>query len=98
MTLDAVALMPWMQLLQFIGLLLLWLRKPGDDAEKKAVLLSARIDVLEERVKHMPTTDMVTELEGTVKAVNATLDALQGNFKSLQQGLARIETFMREQR
>ena len=55
---------------------LLWLRKPGQDAGLAVEHVKGRVDVLEERIKHMPTTDELTQLEGTVKAIEAKLDGM----------------------
>lgn len=87
----------WNLLLQVanaVGLVVLWLRKPGEDAGQKAEAVGSRVNLLEERLKHMPTSDELTELEGTVKEVKATLEAMKEQQELARRTLARIEDYL----
>ena len=79
---------------QMVALVMLWLRKPGEDAGKKADAVSGRVSLLEERLKHMPTSDELTELEGTVRAMDAKLNSLQEHQEQMRRTLARIEDYL----
>ena len=84
--------------LMVIGLVV-WLRKPGDDALKAIERLESEngqmheadrklLATLEERIRHMPTSEELAELEGTVKAID---ERTQGMGKQLD----RIEGYLR---
>jgi hypothetical protein len=86
----------WLDALQTVALGVLWLRKPGQDAVKSAEALAARMDVLDERMKHMAISDELTAHEGSVKAVQAQLEQMQEAMRMLSAAVVRIETFLRE--
>lgn len=78
-----------------VATVLLWLRKPGESAGEEVKSLKGRVDVLDERMKHMPTTDELTELAGTVKAIQATLESQGENLVTVRNTAARIEDWIR---
>lgn len=99
----------WLDLAQWlvtIGLAIsVWLRKPGEDAGaavkalKEAVdtdlaAVKTRLATLDERVRHMPTSEELAELEGTVKAVGAQVDGLSEGLASVRMQLNRIENYI----
>lgn len=84
---------------------IIWLRKPGADAgaavraleqdqRLKHGEISGRLFTLEERVKHMPTSDELSELEGAVKAINERTAGLAEAIGTVRTTLGRIETFL----
>jgi ElaB/YqjD/DUF883 family membrane-anchored ribosome-binding protein len=84
----------------------LWLRKPGEDAGQAVQTLRSetresisslrgRADVMEERVKHMPTTDELTELEGQFSAIRERLVGLDDTTKNTRAAVQRIEDYLR---
>lgn len=88
---------------------LLWLRKPGQDAGaaiaafRTAVaetdgVLKGRLDVLEERVKHMPTSDELREVEGQLGAIKAEMGGIRDTVQSTRAGVVRIEEFLRNEK
>jgi hypothetical protein len=79
---------------QTVFIVLLWLRKPGQDAARAAEAVKGRVDVLEERLKHMPTSDELSDLEGTVKAIKASMDGLAAAQLALAGTAARIEHYL----
>lgn len=79
---------------QTVALVVIWLRKPGQDAAVAVDHMKGRVDVLEERIKHMPTTDELTELEGTVKAIKATLEGMATSHESVRTTLIRVENYL----
>lgn len=83
-----------MDLVQTIGLVALWLRKPGETASEQVSVLTGRVDVLEERIKHMPSSSELAELEGTVKAIQASLQGIQESQASVKAAVARIEQYL----
>lgn len=83
-----------MDIAQTIAVVWLWLRKPGQEAGVKVDAVEGRVDVLEERIRHMPTTNELTELEGTVNAIKATLDGMQQSQDVQRATLARIESYL----
>ena len=93
--------LPWVAMLLGLGnslaALFLWLRKPGADAEKLVAELSTQVGVLKERVSHVSTSTELTELEGTVKAVQATLEGFRVEQAALRVTLTRVENFLLSQ-
>lgn len=83
-----------MDIAQTIAVIALWLRRPGQEAGVKVGEVEGRVDVLEERIKHMPTTNELTELEGTVNAIKATLDGMQQSQDVQRATLIRIENYL----
>lgn len=83
-----------MDIAQTVAVVALWLRRPGQEAGHKVVAVEGRVDVLEERIKHMPTTTELTELEGTVNAIKATLDGMQQSQDVQRATLVRIENYL----
>jgi len=83
----------------------MWLRKPGVDAAgavsalkeataMKLELLNNRLTTLEERVQHMPTSDELSELEGTVRAIDERTVGLAEAVTTIRTSVARIENFL----
>lgn len=82
-----------------------WIRKPGEDAGASVLALrnevlslhaamTTRQATLEERLRHMPNSEELAELEGTVKTI-ATQNANQSERLSIMTSqLNRIENFL----
>lgn len=92
---------PVLDMLQCLVLVVLWLRKPGQDAGQKAqqaltnaAELEGRLNVIEERMKHMPSDGELADLAGTVKAIEATLESLQQGQETMRKSTSRIEDFL----
>jgi outer membrane murein-binding lipoprotein Lpp len=102
MTLDELLKPAFLlDLVQVVAIVALWLRKPGEDAGAKADAvarlvkdIAGRVDVLEERMKHMPSSTELADLEGTVKAINAKLDGMHHNQEAVGRTLSRIEDYL----
>ena len=82
-----------------------WLRKPGEDAVKAAVSLREQFDLanaehrhrltqIESQMKHMPTSEELSELEGNVKAINERTEGLTEAIATVRTTLGRIETYL----
>jgi len=92
-----------MQFLWLVGLTFkTWASKPGEDATRAAQAASeaaerikGRVDVLEERIKHMPSSDELIQLEGTVKAIQATQTQMTESVNVVRNTVARIEDHLR---
>lgn len=95
-----------LQTLGIIGLgFVTWLRKPGEDAGEAVGELKAeqarfnqvvhdKVTTMEERIKHMPTSNELSELEGTVKAINERTLGLAEAIVSVRASQARVESFL----
>lgn len=99
----------WIDVIQWLitGLLAVavWLRKPGEDAGKAIDQLRTemaeefaemghRVTVVEERIKHMPTTSELAELDGTVRAISMQTAGLAEAIGTMRTQLNRIETYL----
>lgn len=82
-----------------------WLRKPGADAlaalakhASEASLTDQehrnRLTTLEERMRHMPTSDELSELEGSVKAIDVRTEGQSEAIATIRATLGRIETYL----
>ncbi len=82
-----------------------WLRKPGEDAGKAVDVLRRemaeefadlghRVTVVEERIKHVPTTSELAELDGTVRAISMQNAGLAEAIGTMRSQLSRIEAFL----
>ena len=88
----------WLDVAQTLAVVVLWLRKPGEDAGAKVIALNGRVDVMEERVKHMPTAEKLSELESEVSGIGAQLRGIEDTAKTTRATVQRIEDFLRENR
>ena len=102
-------LKPWLDLVQWVftfGLaLVVWLRKPGEEAGKaidtfrtevveEFADLGRRVTVMEEQVKHFPTNSELAELDGTVRAISMQTQGLNEAINTIRVQLNRIEAFL----
>lgn len=94
-TMNLLSVAPWLDILQTAVIFMLWLRKPGEDAKQDLEKLRADLKVFEERIKHMPTINELTALEGKVNAIARGVEHLEGSIKSTNSGVQRIEDFLR---
>ena len=74
--------------------LVTWTRKPGEEASQAVETMSSRIAVIEERIAHMPTSEELAELAGTVKALSAELAGVNASQVAISRQLNRIEDFL----
>lgn len=92
-----------------VGVVALWLRKPGEAAGEQVqalrnavnealALLKGRVDVIEERVRHMPTSEELRELEGQLSGIRERLSGLDDTAKNTRAAVQRIEDFLRQSR
>ena len=82
-----------------------WLRRPGADAARQLGVFGEgqaaihqdhknRLTTLEERIRHMPTKEELTELEGTVKQIDERTEGLAEAIGTIRTTLNRIESFL----
>lgn len=106
MSIDPTVVLFIITVINSVASFLLWLRKPGQDATaaiatfRTAVaetdgVLKGRLDVLEERVRHMPTSDELSQLEGQLGAIKAEMGGMKDLVQSTRSGVNRIEEFLR---
>ncbi len=89
-----------------IGLtVIVWLRKPGEDAGAAVAQLgaelkrdiathSARLAEIETHMEHMPSSEELAKLEGTVMEINARTEAQSEQLRTVSAALTRIETYL----
>lgn len=92
--LESITFGSLMDAAQTVALVVLWLRKPGQDASAGVVRLDGELAVVKERMSHMPTSTDLAELEGAVQASKATLDALADSHVVVRSTLTRIEQYL----
>lgn len=99
----------WLDLVQWLftlGLgLVVWLRRPGEDAGKAVAELrdalaaqtqdhSGRITRIETHMAHMPDEGEFRQLEGQVKEIGQRLHGIHESLGPIRSTLTRIEDFL----
>lgn len=84
----------WLDALQSVVLVILWLRRPGQDALKSAESLERRLALVEERMTHLPTDEEVTGLRLAVRGIEAQNVGQTQQLTALQSAVARIENYL----
>ena len=85
--------------------IVVWLRKPGEDASSAVKDLrdeitaelgqvNSRLTKIETEIEHMPTSEELAELEGTVKQINERTAAQSEALKAVASAVARIENYL----
>lgn len=98
-----------LDLAQTLVIVILWLRKPGQDAAAAVTALATRMDdelhalatkqtEIEERIRHMPTSTELAELEGTVRAIDARTEGMSDRISQMGTTLNRIESYLLNQK
>jgi hypothetical protein len=102
-------LKPWLDLVQWVFTvalgLFVWLRKPGEDAGAAVATLradhdqrlhqhAARLTEIEAHMEHMPTSEELKELEGTVREIGQRTAGIADSMTTMRATLARIETYL----
>lgn len=85
----------WLDLVQVAAIVMLWLRKPGEDASVRITSVEAEVKVIKERISHFPNNEELAELEGSLKAVLAQFDGLRDTVVNVRTAVQRIEDFLR---
>lgn len=103
----------WLDVAQWVltGLLaaIVWLRKPGEDAQAEAKRtrsllatshreLSTRLTVLEERYTQVPSRVELAQLQGELRTVQMQMEGQNQQLLVIQQSVYRIEQFLIERR
>jgi predicted nucleic acid-binding Zn-ribbon protein len=100
-TYTTVALALWN-----VGLTIaMWLRKPGEDAGAAVDALRTehgnqlakvvqRLVGIETDMRHMPTSEELAQLEGTVKQIAERTEAMTDNMSTVRTQLNRIENYL----
>ena len=87
----------------------IWLRKPGTDAGMAVDRMRTDIDLrinnvvtqiseIRSHMTHMPNSEELAELEGTVKQIHERTSALGESMATVRSSLARIEDYLLRQR
>lgn len=100
---------PWIELtivLWNCGLTaVVWLRKPGEDAaravrelrgdvEDRLAGQETKIAEILTHMEHMPTSEEMAALEGTVRQINERTSGLADGMKTVRASLNRIEDYL----
>lgn len=83
----------------------MWLRKPGTDAAAAVKELTAEIHgrlathdnditTIKTRMESMPSSEELTELEGSVREVMARLEGVVQSMQTMQISVSRIEHYL----
>lgn len=96
MTIDLSDWRLWLAVGQTLAIVGLWLRKPGESAGEAVTLLRGRVDVMEERMKHMPTTTELAELLTQLAAIRERLNGFADMAENTRKLVHRIEDFLRD--
>lgn len=95
----------WLGLINTVAVLFLWLRRPGEDASKAVEafrqahteamgVIKGRVDVLEERVRHVPTSEELAQLEGEVRSLSSSIAGVMQQVAEVRSSTRRIEDFL----
>lgn len=87
----------------------IWLRKPGQDASAAVEALreehggelssvNLRLAQIQTEMKHMPTSEELAQLEGTVGKINERTEGMADNMQTMRGQLNRIETYLLNQK
>ena len=87
-----------LDLAQTLVIVILWLRKPGADAAAAVTSMRERLGLVEERIKHMPTSEELAELEGSVRTINERTAGMNEAMNAMRGQLSRIDDFLRANR
>ena len=90
---------------QSIVLVVLWLRKPGQDAAAAVDVLRAHVDAsfkllserqvkIETRIEHMPTSEEFESLKGDTGRIDERTRGLADGMSTVRAQLNRIETYL----
>jgi hypothetical protein len=74
--------------------IVMWVRKPGEDAGVALTTLADRVSRLEETLKHVPTNEDLARLSGDLRECNARVENLVEGQKRNGNQLDRIEKFL----
>lgn len=85
--------------------LVVWLRKPGEDASHAVDKLredmveeqgkvNTRLTAIETELEHMPTSEELTRLEGTVKAIDMRTEGQSRQIETMANAVNRIENYL----
>lgn len=88
---------------------IVWLRKPGEEAGMAVEKLrqehadeygqvNNRLTAIETEIQHMPTSEELAQLEGTVKQINERTAAQSEQLKTMSATVSRIETYLLNQK
>lgn len=94
-----------LDLAQSLALVVLWLRKPGQDAATAVNTLRAHVDdlasdlrdrqaLIEERIAHMPSDAELAKLEGAMKVIDARTLGMADNVVTLRGQMNRLEDYI----
>jgi hypothetical protein len=98
MGLDADSARLALDVLQCLGLVALWLRKPGQDATERVTRVEAQLGVLQEQIKHVPSSAELATLEGSLRSAVTDIDNVRDLVLSVRTTVNRIDDFLRENR
>lgn len=94
MTIDLSNASLWLSILNTLAVIVVWLRKPGEDAGKALVEVRSRLDVIDEKLRHVPTENELGQVETDVAAIRAVVDSLVEAIKRTDGSTRRIEDYL----
>lgn len=90
----------WLDALQivFLGVmaLVMFARRPGEEAAKDLAALDKRVVVLEQKIGTVATTTDLAKLAGLVQVIESQGEALADRLTAMSGQLTRMETYLRD--
>jgi hypothetical protein len=87
-----------LQLLNGAGMVVLFLRKPGQDAMSAVTMLATDVSVLRERLANTANKADLSELNGRVLVTLTQIQSVQEQLVATRSSLLRIEEWLRQER
>lgn len=81
-------------LLQTALIAVLWFRQLEKSNDRHVDDIDTQLEVLREKITHMPLRDELTRLEGSVAAIQTSLDAMRESSAVTRATVTRIEAFL----
>lgn len=90
----------WVDLFQIAGMvviaLVLFARRPGEEAAKDLAALDKRVIVLEQKISNVATTTELAKLAGLVQVIESQGEAQAERLNTISNQIRGIDTYLRE--
>jgi hypothetical protein len=81
-------------LVQTLVIAVLWFRQFEKSHDSHVDDIDTQLEVLREKISHMPLRDELTRLEGSVAAIQTSIDAMRESGAVTRATVTRIEAFL----
>jgi hypothetical protein len=83
-----------LDMFQTVVIALLWIRAHEKKTDQHVDDVETQLEVLREKISHMPLRDELTRLEGAVAAIQTSMDAMKESSAVTRATVTRIEAFL----